>query len=99
MREENLRFMQYCAMNRKEEEEREKELERVVNDEVEKKWAQTMEQYRLEREARKQLMANVMKTRQQQTEERSKFMLDLSHFSHKCLHSFSQSETQIISQV
>ena len=37
MREENLRFMQYCAMNRKEEEEREKELERLVNDEVEKK--------------------------------------------------------------
>ena len=75
MREENLRFMKYCAMNRKDEEEREKELERMVNDEVEKKWARTMEQYRLEREARKQLLANVMKSRQQQTEERSRFAI------------------------
>lgn len=73
MREENLRFMQYCAMNRKEEEEREKELERLVNDEVEKKWAQTIKQYQLERDARKKLLANVMKTREQQTEERSKW--------------------------
>lgn len=72
MREENLRFMKYCEMNRKDEEEREKDLERMVNDEVEKKWAQTMEQYRLEREARKQLLANVMKSRQQQIEERKR---------------------------
>ena len=75
MREENLRFMQYCAMNRKEEEEREKELERLVNNEVEKKWAQTIEQHRLERQARKQLLANVMKTREQQIDERSKLNL------------------------
>lgn len=72
MREENLRFMKYCEMNRKDEEEREKDLERMVNDEVEKKWAQTMEQYRLEREARKQLLANVMKSRQQQIEDRKR---------------------------
>ena len=72
MREENLRFMKYCEMNRKEEEDREKDLERIVNEEVEKKWAHTMEQYKLEREARKQLLANVMKTRQEQIEERSK---------------------------
>lgn len=70
-----MRFMKYCEMNRKDEEEREKELERMVNDEVEKKWAQTMEQYRLEREARKQLLANVMKSRQQQIEERSEFAI------------------------
>ena len=74
MREENLRFMQYCAMNRKEHEEREKELEQLVNEEVEKKWAQTMQQYKLERDARKKLLANVMKTREQQIEERGKFI-------------------------
>jgi len=74
MREENLRFMQYCAMNRKEEEEREKELERLVNDEVEKKWAQTIKQYQFEKDARKKLLANVMKTREQQIEERSKWL-------------------------
>lgn len=68
--------MQYCAMNRKEEEERERELERLVNEEVEKKWAHTMKQYRLERDARQKLLANVMKTRQEQIEERSKLNLN-----------------------
>ncbi|KAJ7385297.1 Cilia- and flagella-associated protein 53 [Desmophyllum pertusum] len=66
MREENLRFMQYCAYNRKEEADKEKELERVVNEEVEKKWAQTMQQYKLERDARQKLLANVMESRKQQ---------------------------------
>ena len=69
--------MQYCAMNRKEEEERERELERLVNEEVEKKWAHTMKQYRLERDARQKLLANVMKTRQEQIEGRSKLNLNL----------------------
>lgn len=69
--------MQYCAMNRKEEEERERELERLVNEEVEKKWAHTMKQYRLERDARQKLLANVMKTRQEQIEERSKLNFEL----------------------
>lgn len=72
MREENLRFMQYCAMNRKEEEDREKELERIVNEEVEKKWAQTIKQYKMERDARQKLLANVMKSREQQIEERKR---------------------------
>lgn len=68
--------MQYCAMNRKEEEERERELERLVNEEVEKKWAHTMKQYRLERDARQKLLANVMKTREEQIEERSTLNLN-----------------------
>lgn len=72
MREENLRFMQYCAMNRKEDEEREKELERIVNEEVEKKWAQTIKHYKMERDARQKLLANVMKSREQQIEERKR---------------------------
>ena len=70
--------MQYCAMNRKEEEERERELERLVNEEVEKKWAHTMKQYKLERDARQKLLANVMKTRQEQIEERSKLNLNFT---------------------
>lgn len=82
MREENLRFMQYCAMNRKEDEEREKELERIVNEEVEKKWAQTIKQYKMERDARQKLLANVMKSREQQIEERSK----LENQEHNLIH-------------
>ena len=72
LREENVRFMQYCKTNRQEQGEREKQVERLVNEEVEKQWARKMEQYRLERVARKRLMDNVLKTREQQIEERSK---------------------------
>lgn len=81
MREENLRFMQYCAYNRKEEADREKELERVVNEEVEKKWAQTMQQYKLERDARQKLLANVMESRKQQIGVQSKLNYSCSQSS------------------
>lgn len=72
LREENLRFMQYCAMNRKEEQDKEKALEEFVNDEVEKQWARKMNQYKMERDARKRLMQQVMQTRQEQIDEKSK---------------------------
>lgn len=73
LREENLRFMKYCDMNRKEEQDKEKALEAYVNAEVEKQWAKRMQQYKMEREARKRLMDQVMKTRQEQIDERSKY--------------------------
>jgi len=69
-REENLRFMKYVESNRKEEEEREKMLEKFVNEEVEKQWEKRMNQYRQERSARKRLLDNVMMTREQQINER-----------------------------
>ena len=74
LREENLRFMAYCRTNRQEQADREKLLEKLVNEEVEKQWAKKMEQYRKEREARRRLMDNVLKSREQQIEERSKLI-------------------------
>ena len=73
LREENLCFMKYCDMNRKEEQDKENALEAYVNAEVEKQWAKRMQQYKMEREARKRLMDQVMKTRQEQIDERSKY--------------------------
>jgi len=70
LREENLRFMEYCNKTRQEKEEREKLLEKLVNEEVEKQWAKKMQQYRMEREARRRLMNNVIMSREQQIEER-----------------------------
>ncbi|EDO36212.1 predicted protein, partial [Nematostella vectensis] len=70
LREENLRFMKYCEMNRKDEEDRERALEAHVNAEVEKQWAKKIEQYRIERAARKKLLDNVLQTRQLQMHER-----------------------------
>ena len=74
LREENLRFMAYCKTNRQEQADREKLLEKLVNEEVEKQWAKKMEQYRKEREARRRLMDNVLKSREQQIEERSELI-------------------------
>lgn len=59
-------------MNRKEEKDRENQLERVVNEEVEKQWAKRIAQYQMEKNARKKLMDTVMKTREQQIEDRGR---------------------------
>lgn len=73
LREENLRFMAYVAQNRKDEQEREKKLEEMINEEVEVKWQKDLAKYRLEREARKMLLENVLDTRRQQIELKSKY--------------------------
>ena len=75
LREENLRFMAYVAKNRKDEQEREKKLEKMIHEEVEVKWQKDLAKYRLEREARKKLLENVLDTRRQQIEEKSKLLL------------------------
>ena len=75
LREENLRFMAYVAKNRKDEQEREKKLEEMICEEVEVKWQKDLAKYRLEREARKKLLENVLDTRRQQIEEKSKLLV------------------------
>ena len=75
LREENLRFMAYVAKNRKDEQEREKKLEEMIHEEMEVKWQKDLAKYRLEREARKKLLENVLDTRRQQIEEKSKLLV------------------------
>lgn len=72
LREENLRFMAYVAQNRKNEQEREKKLEEMIQEEVEVKWQKDLAKYRLEKEARKKLLHNVLDTRRQQIDMKSK---------------------------
>ena len=74
LREENLRFMAYVAKNRKDEQEREKKLEEMIQEEVEVKWQKDLAKYRAEKEARKKLLENVLDTRQQQIGEKSKYV-------------------------
>ena len=75
LREENLKFMAYVAKNRKDEQEREKKLEEMIHEEMEVKWQKDLAKYRLEREARKKLLENVLDTRRQQIEEKSKLLV------------------------
>jgi len=68
-------YREYLAKQKKDEEEKEKELDTIIQEEVEKQWARRIEQWRQEKAARKKLMQDVLDTRKKQVEE-------------KCMHFF-----------
>jgi hypothetical protein len=72
MREEMLRYREHLEAVHKEEERREKELDEILNSEVEKTWQKRIQQWRKEREARNKLMSDVLKSREEQINERRK---------------------------
>ena len=53
---------------------KEVELERLIHQEVEKMWQKRLNQWKLEREARKKLLADVLEGRARQLQERCKFI-------------------------
>ena len=63
-------YHDYLDKQKKEEEEREKELDSLIQAEVEKQWARRIEQWRQEKVARKKLMQDVLDTRKRQIEEK-----------------------------
>lgn len=63
-------YREYLAKQKKEEEDREKELDVLIQAEVEKQWARRLEQWRQEKAARKKLMQDVLNTRKKQIEEK-----------------------------
>ncbi|XP_042530930.1 cilia- and flagella-associated protein 53 [Dipodomys spectabilis] len=69
MREQKL-YLEYLAQRHEEEKAQEKELNRMLEEEKEKKWAENDKQLRLEKEARQQLLNEVTRTRQLQVEEK-----------------------------
>jgi len=77
MRDEMQRFMHYVERTRLADEERERELEGLVHEEVEKQWERNDARKRLEKEARKALMTDVMATREKQRQERGRTIKDL----------------------
>lgn len=64
--------MAHLAQQLEEEKQREKEADKLLNEEMAKVWAKKAEQMRLEKEARKQLLKDVLNTRQLQIEEKCK---------------------------
>ena len=66
-------YREHLAEQAREEEKRERELDALVNSEVEKQWAKRLEQWRKEREARKKLMQDVLNERKKQIEEKCQF--------------------------
>jgi len=69
-RNEMQRFMHYVNKTRRADEERERSLESLVNEQVENQWERKDARKRLEKEARKALMVDVMATREKQRQER-----------------------------
>ena len=63
-------YREYLAKQKKDEEEREKELDSLIQEEVEKQWARRIEQWKQEKAARKKLMQDVLDTRKKQVEEK-----------------------------
>ena len=63
----NFNCLQY-----EEEKRREKELDRLVEEDVKMMWAKRLHQWRLEKEARHRLMQDVMETRRKQLQEKRK---------------------------
>ena len=68
-------YRDYLDKQKKEEEEREKELDALIQGEVEKQWARRIEQWRQEKAARKKLMQDVLNTRKKQIEEKRMYTL------------------------
>lgn len=70
---EQRNYLAHLAQRLEEEKRREKEDDRLLDEEMAKIWAKKAEELRLEREARKQLLKNVLDTRQLQVEEKRKW--------------------------
>ena len=64
------RYREYLAEQKKEEEEKEREVDEMVSAEVERQWAQRIAQWRKEKEARRKLMQEVIETRQEQIKQK-----------------------------
>ena len=72
LKEEIQLYRSYLAEAKREERQREQELDSLLSAEVEKQWAKRTQQWRKEREARRKLMDDVLKTRRQQIKEKCK---------------------------
>lgn len=77
LREEMRIYREHLAEQAREEEKREREVDALVNSEVEKQWAKRLEQWRKEREARKKLMQDVLNERKKQVEEKREFNITI----------------------
>ncbi len=63
-------YRDYLASQAEEEKKKEKELDALLNEEIQKQWAKRVNQWRMEREARKKLLQNVLETRKKQIQEK-----------------------------
>jgi len=105
-RDEMQRFMHYVAKTRSEAEEEEHRLEHLINNEVQDKWKEKDARMKLEKKARRTLMENVLKTREQQIKEREQLMANEHEAAlkeraelHQQMESYRQLENEKINRI
>ncbi len=76
LRDEVKCYRDYLASQAKEEAKKEKELDALLNEEVQRQWAKRVNQWRMEREARKKLMKDVLDTRKKQIQDKCEQLLE-----------------------
>ena len=85
LREEDRRYRAYLEQLQEEEAQREQELERLCDAEVEKMWEKKVKQWKLEKEARRKLLQDVMASRRVQLQDKcTRFYL----FIYLCINLF-----------
>lgn len=70
--EDSKRYREYLARLKEQELAREKELEEIMNEEIQKSWQKRIDQWNRESEARQRLLREVIEIRRQQVEDRCK---------------------------
>ena len=70
LREEDQKYRTYLQRLKADEEQREKEIDKLCDVEVENMWQRKIAQWRVERQARKKLLEQVMDGRRRQVEDK-----------------------------
>ena len=75
--EEQKYYREYLRAQYEEEKRREKELDKIMDEEVEKQFQKRLNQWKAEKQARKDNLARVLRERKIQIEEKSNFFYKL----------------------
>ena len=77
MLEEQKRYREYLKAQYEEEKRKEKELDLIIEEDIERQFQKRLNEWKLQKQARKKLLESVLQERRLQIEEKSKHILIL----------------------
>ena len=77
MLEEQKRYREYLKAQYEEEKRKEKELDLIIEEDIERQFQKRLNEWKLQKQARKKLLESVLQERRLQIEEKSKHVLIL----------------------
>jgi cilia- and flagella-associated protein 53 len=75
--EEQKRYREYLKAQYEEEKRKEKELDLIIEEDIERQFQKRLNEWKLQKQARKKLLESVLQERRLQIEEKSKHILIL----------------------